>query len=108
MSRRQIPGRGPFIFSGPSGSKLFHTYRKIDPSYTGPNSFSPERTSDVMYLLRAPHQNAPHLGKGLWLGSIGWNVWSHNDWRLLKSDHQIKMGPFRNAAEIRFVNEGVY
>lgn len=43
-----------------------------------------------------------------WVGAIGWNVWSYNDWRLLKSSHQITAGPFRTATAHRIVNEGVY
>lgn len=99
---------GPSIFSGPSGVKLFHTYRKIDPSYVGPTRFSRERTSDALYIWRAPRHSSHHPDKSRWHGGVGWNVWSYNDWRLLKSNHQIKMGPFRNALEIRTVNEGVY
>lgn len=41
-------------------------------------------------------------------GAIGWNTWSYNDWRLLKSGNQIRSGPFRTAVAHRIVNKGVY
>ncbi|XP_048579854.1 uncharacterized protein LOC5521725 isoform X2 [Nematostella vectensis] len=102
-------GKGRSIFSGPSNVKLFHYYSLKDPSYLGEaRRFSPERTSDVTHLLRMSPRTSFPTGRGTWVGSVGWNVWSYNDWRLLKSGQQIKMGPFRDALEIKMVNKGVY
>ena len=38
-----------------------------------------------------------------WVGAIGWNTWSYNDWRVLKSGHQISAGTFRAATAHRVV-----
>ena len=65
--------------------------------------FSPE-TPDT----QATWWSANFLAKSGWVGAIGWNTWSYNDWRLLKSGNQIRSGPFRTAVVHRIVNEGVY
>ncbi|PFX26902.1 Metabotropic glutamate receptor 4 [Stylophora pistillata] len=100
--------RGNWIFSGPDGIKPFSRYKLHDTSYVGRTTFSLERTSDVKHIWRAPWWTANFPAKSDWVGAIGWNVWSYNDWRLLKSGHQITAGPFRTATAHRIVNEGVY
>ena len=59
-------------------------------------------------MWRAPWWSANYPAKSGWVGAIGWNTWSYNDWRLLKSGNQISSGPFRTAVAHRIVNEGVY
>lgn len=99
---------GNWIFSGPDGIKPFSRYELREASYFGHTTFSLERTSDVKHVWRAPWRSANLPAKSGWVGAIGWNVWSYNDWRLLKSGHQITAGPFRTATAYRIVNEGVY
>ena len=99
---------GNWIFSGPDGIKPFSRYELREASYFGHTTFSLERTSDVKHVWRAPWRSANLPAKSGWVGAIGWNVWSYNDWRLLKSGHQITAGPFRTATAHRIVNEGVY
>ena len=41
--------------------------------------------------------------RSVWVGAIGWNAWSYNDWRLLKSGNQIRFEPFRTAVAHRIV-----
>ena len=62
-------------------------------------------------MWRAPRWSANFPAKTGWVGAIGWNTWSYNDWRLLKSGNLIRSGPagpFRTAVAHRIVNEGVY
>lgn len=99
---------GNWMFSGPDGIKPFSRYELREASYFGHTTFSLERTSDVKHVWRAPWRSANLPAKSGWVGAIGWNVWSYNDWRLLKSSHQITAGPFRTATAHRIVNEGVY
>ena len=99
---------GNWIFSGPDGIKPFARYKLRDTSYIGHTTFSPERTSDVRHMWRAPWSSANFPAKSGWVGAIGWNTWSYNDWRLLKSGNQIRSGPFRTSVAHRIVNEGVY
>lgn len=100
--------RGNAIFSGPDGVALFHRYIVRDASHVGSSSFSPERTSDVTHIWRASPRTPHPSAKRDWVGAIGWNAWSYNDWRLLKSNQQIKRGPFRAATETRILNDGVF
>ena len=97
-----------WIFSGPDGIKPFARYKLRDTSYIGHTTFSRERTSDVRHMWRAPWWSANFPAKSGRVGAIGWNTWSFNDWRLLKSGNQIRSGPFRTAVAHRIVNEGVY
>ena len=99
---------GNWIFSGPDGIKPFARYKLRDTGYIGHTTFSRERTSDVRHMWRAPWWSANFPAKSGWVGAIGWNTWSYNDWRLLKSGNQIRSGPFRTAVAHRIVNEGVY
>ena len=99
---------GNWIFSGPAGITPFSRYKLRDTSYVGHTTCSRERTSDVKHMWRAPWWSANFPAKSGWVGAIGWNTWSYNDWRLLKSGHQITAGPFRTAIAHRIVNEGVY
>ena len=101
---------GNWIFSGPDAwyIKPFARYKLRDTSYIGHTTFSRERTSDVRHMWRAPWWSANFPAKSGWVGAIGWNTWSYNDWRLLKSGNQIRSGPFRTAVAHRIVNEGVY
>lgn len=98
---------GNWLFSGPDGIKPFSRYTLRDPQFVGPTMYSPERTSDVKYLWRAPSWSATFPAKNGWVGAIGWNTWSYNDWRLLKSRQQIRVGVFRGAAVNRIVNNAV-
>ena len=102
---------GNWIFSGPDGIKPFARYKLRDTSYIGHTTFSRERTSDVRHMWRAPWWSANFPAKSGRVGAIGWNTWSFNDWRLLKSGNQVRSGPagpFRTAVAHRIVNEGVY
>ena len=99
---------GNWIFSGPDGIKPFARHKLRDTSYVGHTTFSRESTSDVRHMWRAPWWSANYPAKSGWVGAIGWNTWSYNDWRLLKSGNQISSGRFRTAVAHRIVNEGVY
>ena len=100
---------GNWIFSGPDGIKPFSRYKLRDTSYIGHKGYSRERSSDVKHMWRAPWWSATKFpAKTGWVGAVGWNTWSYNDWRVLKSGHQITAGPFRTATAHRIVNEGVY
>lgn len=99
---------GNALMSGPDGVTPFHRYTIRDPTYIGEKILSPERTGDVRHIWRGSKLSRHPTSKASWVGAVGWNVWSYNDWRLLKSNHQIKNGPFRTAALTRFYNDGVY
>ena len=99
---------GNWLFSGPDGIKPFSRYKLLDPGYVGHTTYSLERASEVKHMWRAPWWTANIPAKSGWVGAVGWNTWSYNDWRLLKSGHQIRGGPFRAAAVYRILNKGVY
>lgn len=99
---------GNWLFSGPDGIKPFSRYTLRDSQFVGHTRYSREGTSDVKHLWRAPWWSAKFPAKSGWVGAVGWNTWSYNDWRLLKSGQQIRVGVFRGAAVNRIVNNGVY
>ena len=93
---------GNWIFSGPDGIKPFSRYKLRDTRYIGHVGYSRERSSDVKHMWRAPWWSASNFpAKTGWVGAIGWNTWSYNDWRVLKSGHQISAGPFRHSTPYR-------
>ena len=101
---------GNWIFSGPDGIKPFSRYKLRDTSYIGHVGYSWERSSDVKHMWRAPWWSVSKTAKTGWVGAIGWNTWSYNDWRVLKSGHQISTGPFRTATAHRmkeFTNDSL-
>ncbi|XP_028408396.1 uncharacterized protein C4orf45-like [Dendronephthya gigantea] len=95
-------GKGAVLFTGPDAIKD-HKTKILNATATGIGTLSPEGTSDLEYVLRAA-RGCPHpRPKSVKVGEIGWDVASirEDHTKLWRSGHQIKLGEFRLACELR-------
>ncbi|XP_065884621.1 protein SPMIP2-like [Dysidea avara] len=92
--------KGIVLYSGPDGVKD-HQTRVKDPQWVGHGTASPESTSNLNYLCRAPKDNPPPEPKSARVGEVGWGVPRLTDYSNLKSGHQIQLKTFRNRVEER-------
>ncbi|CAB3992795.1 Hypothetical predicted protein [Paramuricea clavata] len=95
-------GKGAVLFTGPDAIQD-HKTKILNARATGIGTLSPEGTGDLDYVLRAA-RGCPHpRPKSVKVGEIGWDVASvrKDHVKLWKSGHQIKLGEFRLACELR-------
>eukprot|EP00117_Sycon_ciliatum_P014417 scpid79989/ scgid14683/ Uncharacterized protein C4orf45 homolog len=100
-------GKGRMIFTGPQGTRD-HRMTLLDGTHTGEGFETPEKTSDLNYLLRASEDHIPsRKSQSVPFGSIGWGIPKKQDFSVMDSGHQIKIGkagPFRQRNEDRYTH----
>ena len=78
-----------WLFSGPDGIKDHCVTVEDEHRYVGEGTMSPEGTSDVSYLWKAP-AGIPHpRPKTGFVGEVGWGIPRYTDWQALNTGAQI-------------------
>ena len=78
-------------FSGPDAIRDHQVAVDDEHRYVGEGTMSPEGTSEVEYLWRAPKGIPFPRPKSSCVGEIGWGVPRYTDWRPLQSGRQIQV-----------------
>ncbi|XP_031562896.1 uncharacterized protein C4orf45-like [Actinia tenebrosa] len=93
-------GKGKVVFTGPDAISNQRVTR-LQPTYVGIGTMSPEGTSDAEYLWRPGRRWAFPAPKSASVGAIGWGLNLFHDIKRLKSGQQIMRGEFRQECEDR-------